>query len=472
MNFQILSKDKCPCGSGKEYRKCHSFKRDRSDENIWKGPGYKQAIYFMDKEPVSGFHFDKAKKGEFKLLRNDDRIPLPRFFCVDDSILECQAIVRYLSISIENNTVRFDGSVGINSDFKSDIPILVGCSDLNLITNFEAKFAGKPISYERGVWSIFIGEDENPIARTKKQPQWFRCLYASGYLIEAKATGEINFSLYANIKAFNLLTLAIPLGDIEIPHPQIAVLDHQATCQFEIENERVSWDLVLHQDVFSEKKRARKDSRLFLGFQKEGSVALENFDESVRKHFLRPVKLRIGLSIPYLSATIGKFNEILDRTVRTISEDGGFLFEETSNKILEADFRDHVLTVLKSSGYYAFAEPSRRGGFIDILLRKGESESIIEFKVWGRRKYKEVIKQVLSYGTPWTTEYATVIINPNKASVLDKFVENTRKAPGFKFVSGENQAPTALQKLTSSHYLTKWDRHIVVSHCIINTTML
>jgi hypothetical protein len=472
MKFQILSKDKCPCGSGKEYRKCHSPKRDRSDDNIWKGPGYNQTIYFGDKEPVSGFHFDKAKKGEFKLLRDDDRIPLPRFFCVDDSILEGKAIVRYLSVSIENKTVRFDGSVGINSDFKSDIPILVGCSDINLITKFEANFAGKPISYERGIWSIFIGEDENPIARAKKQPQWFRCLYASGYLIEAKTTGEINFSLYANIKAFNLLTLAIPFGDIEISHPQISVFDHQTTCQFEIEKERVSWDLVLHQDIFSEKKRARKDSRSFFGYKIDGGVDLEDFDESVRKHFLRPVKLRIGLSTPDLSATIGKFNEILDRTIRTISEDGGFLFEDTSNRILEADFRDYVMTVLKSSGYYAFAEPSRRGGFIDILLRKGESEGIIEFKVWGRRKYKEVIKQVLDYGTPWTTEYATVMINPNKGLILEKFVDNAKKAPGFKYISNENQDPTALQKLTSSHYLTKWDRHIVVSHYIINTTRL
>lgn len=472
MKFQILPKDKCPCGSGKEYRKCHSPKRDRSDNNMWRGPGYNQAIYFGDKKPVSGFHFDKAKKEEFKLLRGDDRIPLPRLLCVDDSILECKAIVRYLSISVENNTIRFAGSVEIKCDLQSEIPILIGCSDINSITKFEANFAGKRISYERGVWSIFIGEDENPIARIKKQPQWFRFLYASGYLVEAEAAGEINFSLSANIKGFNLLTLALPFGEIEIPHPQISVLDNQTTCQFEIEKEKVSWDLVLQQDIFSEKKRSRKESRLFLGFKKDGGVDFEDFDESVRKHFFNPIKLRIGVSTPDLSATIGKFNEILDRTIRTISEDGGFLFEEASNRILEADFRDHVLTVLKSSGYYAFAEPSRRGGFVDILLKKGESESIIEFKVWGRRKYKEVIKQVLDYGTPWTTEYATVIINPNKGSILDKFVDNSRKAPGFKYISDENQDPTALQKLTSSHYLTKWDRHVVVSHYIINTTML
>ena len=131
-----------------------------------------------------------------------------------------------------------------------------------------------------------------------------------------------------------------------------------------------------------------------------------------------------------------------------------------------------MLTVLKSSGHFAFAEPSRRGGFIDILLKKGESESIIEFKVWGRRKYKDVIKQVLDYGTSWTTEYATVMINPNKGLILDKFVDNAKKAPGFKYISDENQDPTALQKLTSSHFLTNWDRHIVICHWIINTTML
>jgi len=472
MIFQIYSKDKCPCGSGNEYRKCHSPKRDKSDNNMWKGPGYKQVIYFGDKKPVSRIHFDKAKKGEFKLQRDDDRIPLPRFFCVDNSVLECKAIVRYLSLSIENNTIRFSGSVDINFNLQSDIPILIGCSDINSITKFEANFSGKPISYERGVWSIFIGEDENPIARIKKPPQWFRYLYASGYLVEADATGEINFSLYANIKGFNLFTLAMPFGEIEIPHPQISAIDHQTTCQFEIEKEKVSWDLVLHQDIFSDKKKARKDSRLFLGFKNGGALCFEDFDEGVRKQFLNPVKLRIGLSVPNLSATIGKFNEILDRTIRTIAEDEGFLFKESSNRILEADFRDYVLTIIKSSGYYAFAEPSRRGGFVDILLKKGESECIIEFKVWGRRKYKEVIKQALDYGTSWTTEYATVMINPNNGSIIDKFVDNSRRAPGFKYVSIENQSSTALQKLTSTHYLMKWDRHIIVNHYIINSTML
>jgi len=64
------------------------------------------------------------------------------------------------------------------------------------------------------------------------------------------------------------------------------------------------------------------------------------------------------------------------------------------------------------------------------------------------------------------------MINPNESLILDKFVDNAKKSPGFKYISDENQDTTALQKLISSHYLTKWDRHIVVSHWVINTTML
>lgn len=470
MKFEVKPKDKCPCGSGKEYRKCHSPKRDKSDNNMWKGPEYSQVIYCGHKDTISGIHFDKAKKGEFKFLRDDDRVPLPRFFCVDDSILKCKAIVRSLSIAVEDSIIKFTGSLETQGDLQQTIPVLIGCIDVNSITNFEAKLFGRPVSCERGVWSIFVGEDENPMARIKKQPQWFRYLYASGYLVEAEETGEINFTLTAKGKGFNLFTLALPFGEIEIPHPQISVLGNQTTCQLEVEKESVSWDLVLHQDVFSEKKRSRKDSRIFFGYKQEDEVGFDAFDNSIRKHFTKPIKVRIGISIPELSATIGRFAESLERTIRTISENGGFRFDEAENRILEADFRDHVLTVLKSMGYYAFAELTRRSGFVDILLRKGDSEGIIEFKVWGRRKYKEVIKQVLEYGTPWTTEYATVMINPNKGSVLDKFIENARKSPGYKNITDEVLLP-AFNKLLSCHYLPNWDKHVAVTHYILNVAM-
>ncbi len=471
MKFEVQPKDKCPCGSGKEYRKCHSPKRDRSDNNMWKGPGYNQVIYFGHKDPLTGIWYDKARKGEFKLLKGDDRVPVARFFCVDDAILACKAIVRFLSISVEDAIIKYTGSLEVQKAVQQSVPVLIGSIDAKSVENFEANLSGRPVSYERGDWVIFVGEDENPMARIKKQPQWLRYLRASGFLVESEAAGEINFSLTAKAKAFNLFTLALPFGEVEMPHPQISDIDLQTTCQLEIEKENVSWDLVLHQDIFSEKKRSRRDSKIFLGYKQDNDVGFDAFDKSIRKHFLKPIKLRLGISIPELGATLGKFTEVLERTIRTISENGGFRFDEAGNRILEAEFRDHVLTVLKSMGYYAFAEPTRRSGFVDILLRKDDSEGIIEFKVWGRRKYKEVIKQVLDYGTPWTTEYATVMINPNKDSVVDKFIENARKSPGYKNITDEGPRFPPLNKLISCHYLPSWDKHIAVTHFILNAAM-
>jgi len=471
MKFEVRPKDKCPCGSGKEYRKCHSPKRDKSENNMWKGPGHNQIIYFGYKDPLTGIWFDKAIKGEFKLLRGDDRVPVARFFCVDDTILACKAIVRFLSVSMDDGIIKYTGSLEVQKGVQRSIPVLIGCIDAKSVENFEANLSGRPVSYERGDWVIFVGEDENPVARIKKDPQWLRYLRASGFLIESEAAGEINFSLSARAKGFNLFTLALPFGEIEVPHPQISAINHQTTCQLEIEKENLSWDLILHQDIFSEKKRSRKDSKIFLGHKRENDVRFEAFDSSVRKHFLGPIKMRLGISIPDLSPTLGRFIEVLERTIRTISENGGFRFGDAGNRILEADFRDHVLTVLKSMGYYAFAEPTRRSGFVDILLKKDDLEGIVEFKVWGRRKYREVIQQVLGYGTPWTTEYATVMINPNKESVTDKFIENARKSPGYKNITKDRDRLPALDRLISCHYLPSWDKHIAVTHLILNTAM-
>lgn len=469
MKFRIRPKNKCPCGSGKEYRKCHSPKRDKSDNNIWKGPGYPQTVYFGYKEPLSGFWFEKDKKGEFVLLKGEDRIPVARYFCIDESILSCKSIVRLLSVSLENDRTAYTGSLEVKGNSETTLPIIVGCIDADSVDSFDANLSGQPVTYERGDWVIFIGEDDNPIARIKKTPQWLRFLKASGYLIEFKPPGEINFRLLTKAKGFNLFTLALPFNEIEVSHPVISLHDSPLTCQIEIENENITWDLVLHQTGFSEKQRLRKDSKVIIGEFQEGEIQFDGFDKSTRKYFSKPSKLRIGLSLPDESITIGKFSKTLEATVRSIAEDGSFNLEDNDKRILEADFRDHMLTILKSMRYFAYAEPARRGGFIDILLKKGESEAIIEFKVWGRRKYKEIINQVLGYGTAWTTEFATVMINPNKEPVTEKFVENAKKSTGFKGINTMSEPRVPLEKLISSHFLINWEKHIAITHYIINT---
>lgn len=472
MKFRVNPKDKCPCGSGRAYRKCHSPKRDKSDNNIWKGPGYPQSVYFGHKEPLNGIWFEKGIKGEFVLLKGEDRIPVARYFCVNESILSCKSIVRLLSISLDNDRITYSGSLEVKGNSATTLPIIVGCIDVNSIDSFEANFSGKPVTYERGNWVIFIGEDDNPIARIKKTPQWLRFLKASGYLIEFKPPGEINFKLLTKTKGFNLFTLVLPFNEIEFAHPKVFLHNAPSTCQIEIENENISWDLVLHQDGFNENQRLRKDSKVIIGELQETEIEFDEFERSTRKYLSKPTKLRVGLSLPDESLTLGKFSETLEATVRSIAEDGSFKVDDNDKRILEADFRDYMLTILKSMRYFAYAEPARKGGFIDILLKKGDSEAIIEFKVWGRRKYKEVINQVLEYGTAWTTEFSTVMINPNRESVTDKFVKNAKKSIGFKTIDIVSEGRAPLEKLISSHFLRCWEKHITVTHYIINTNLL
>jgi hypothetical protein len=64
-----------------------------------KGPGYPQSVYFGHKEPLNGIWFEKGIKGEFVLLKGEDRIPVARYFCVNESILSCKSIVRLLSLT-------------------------------------------------------------------------------------------------------------------------------------------------------------------------------------------------------------------------------------------------------------------------------------------------------------------------------------------------------------------------------------
>ncbi|MEW6113925.1 MAG: SEC-C domain-containing protein [Thermodesulfobacteriota bacterium] len=470
--INVTSKDRCPCGSGKEYRKCHSPKRDMSDRNPWRGPGFPQQVYLGHNETFDGFQFDKGRKGEFVLCRREDRIPIARFICVDTTILVCKAIVRSISLSVDDRIIRYCGSVEIQGQPQGSIPIIIGCLDSQFLDSFETDLSGVPISYTKGNWVVFVGEDDNPMGRIAKQPQWFRFFWGSGFLIELQSPGEINFQLTAQSRSYNVFTLVLPFGELEVSYPGISVGHDLVTCQLELEDESVSWDLVLHREWFSEKRRSRLDSQVFSGYEQGAGGKFQDFGSGIRKHFLKPKKLRIAMSLPEHSCTMGKFSNILENALRTISEDGVFSFGDEDKRVLEADFRDHVLTILKGSGYFAFAEPSRRAGFVDVLLRKDNLEAIIEFKVWGRRNYKSVIGQVLKYGTPWTTEYATVMINTNKATIVDRFIGNAKSAPGYKYVTVHESAVGPLTKLVSCHFHAHWEKQIAVTHFIINAAKL
>ena len=179
-----------------------------------------------------------------------------------------------------------------------------------------------------------------------------------------------------------------------------------------------------------------------------------------------------GLRIPKTGGDPkNSFSELLENSIRAIAEGSGFDFIEKQGRILEADFRDHLVTVMKSTGLFAEAEPTRRKGFIDILMKRKGSEVIVELKVWGRRNYKEVISQVLSYSTPWTTEYSTVMINPNKGLIIDKFCSNAKSSPGFVRFAYIERSRKPIQKLISTHYSELYGRYFIIAHFIINLSL-
>lgn len=472
MDFHVKPKDKCPCGSGKEYRKCHSPSRNNTDSNYWRGPDYPQHVYIGHNKHFSGFQFEKSNKGEFILLIQDDRIPIGRFFCMDEVNLSCKAIIRSLSINLKDMELYYSGSIEIKGDIKDKVPILIGCINSDLVDEFSINSSNGAVSYKRGNWGIYIGEDDNPMTRIRKSPKWFRLLKVSGFLIEIPSSDEINFKLSIKARAFNIFTLALPFNNIEYVPPRISVQNSFLSCQLEVQNEDISWDLILCQELFNEQVREKKDSKILLGYVENNYIKFDNLDLNVRKYLSNPTKFRIGLSLPDKSLTIGEFTIILEDILKALAEDKKLVFNDAKDNILEERFRDYILILMKSRKYFAVAEPARKGGFVDILLKKEDSEAIIEFKVWGHRKYKEIIKQVLDYGTAWTTEYATVMINPNKELIVDKFIENATSSPGFQKVSYIDTKPVPLQKIVTYHYLKNWEKHIVIIHFIINLNMI
>ena len=458
---------KCPCGSGKQYQHCHDPSVDNSENNIWKGPGYPRGILFGYGEKFSGIEFQNIESGEVLILQDGDKIPIAKYFTIPRDKLEGKAIVRSLSITQSNYELIFSGKIEIKSDAEV-AQLVVGASDYEL-AEFGATVLGHPSDFEMGKWLCLIDSEINP-EKMLRTSNWFRCFKSSGYLVEFPTRGQLSFKLTKPINPLNIFTLCLPFNDIEISSPIVSIQDFSAFT-FEIAREEVYWELPLTPNDFDEYQSKRRNAIEFIGVEDESGFKLKGFRKDTRKTYRLPRKLFISLSLPSKSPALGSFSELLENSIRAIAEGNGFDFIEKKGRILEADFRDHLVTVMKSTGLFAEAEPTRRKGFIDILMKRKGSEAIVELKVWGRRNYKEVISQVLSYSTPWTTEYSTVMINPNKGLIIDKFCSNAKSNPGFVRFDYIERSRKPIQKLISTHYSEQYGRYFIIVHFIINLSL-
>jgi len=470
----VQPQDECPCGSGIEYRECHSPARDVSDNNHWRGPGFPQYCYFGYDEPFTGVEFENKPKGEIVLLKNGDRVPIAKFFTVEDRALACSAVVESLVVVQNDGRTTFSGTIKVRGSALRRVSVLLGSPDIDL-DEFEATASDALVTIEKGNWLGLIGRRDRPNVSGVRVggADWFRLFMSRGFLVEFDPSRELWFKVSSRSRSLNLFTLSLPFDNTQIACPRIVTETPIATCIVEVERETICWDLILHLSHFDDLRRARLNPQVFQGCLEGSELVFPGFKTGTRKPFSKPRKIYLTLSLPEESITIGKFLSTLENAVRTIAEHPSiFGFNDDPQRVLEADFRDRLLSFLKSMGYFAVAESTRREGFVDILLKREESEAIVEFKVWGRRKYKEVIEQVLGYGTAWTTEYATVMINPRVNSIVDKFKANTRRSPGFRYFAYEEVEYKPIQKLISHHYSSQWNRHFSVLHLIINSRLL
>lgn len=471
MKCNVGPKSKCPCGSGKFYKNCHDPKNDSSDQNLWKGPGYPQSIIIGDKEKFNGIKYEFEGENEFTLRNlSGEIIPIGKFSYVNEDVLDCSAIISELNILVNNDFITYSGAIRVKGNIKS-IPLIIGISDISRVYEFNVNNSGRNIRFNKGNWFFFIGEDENPIDRIRKMAKWFHYFKSPGFLVKLDPfKGEYYFKLTAKIKSSNIFTFSLPFGNFELSCPNIITEKNITTCFMDIERENIFWDPILSQEEFNDV--SRKDAITYMGKRENEEIIFTNFEKRLRKTFECPRKISINLFIPDENPILNEFSEIIENSLRTIAEGSRFNQGYDTKKIHEADFRDKILDILKINGHFAFAEPSRKEGFIDILIKHQNLEVIAEFKVWGRRKYNKVINQALTYGTAWTTEYVIVMINPNKGPITEKYMSNSKKSRGFEEFVFLDEDYKPVQKLVSMHYIANWQKRFNITHFIINLNFL
>ena len=279
---------RCPCGSGKKYSECHDPELLQDEKNLWRGPRFPQSVYLGYREKFDGIEFKKKEKAEIILLKAGMKIPLCRYFSMDNSILKNKAIIRKLSVEQKGNNFIFSGSLEIESESPEEIQILIGTPDMESVNDFEATNS----SYESGRWFAFIGLAGNPLS-SDSAFHWFRYFNADGYKISFGPNKQIDFKMTTEISDSNVFTLSLPFNEIELVMPSIEAETSRLDVSLELERENISWDLVMSDNQFIEKTKQQNDSILLNAEYISEKSKTKN--KAVRKPISGPRKIRISI---------------------------------------------------------------------------------------------------------------------------------------------------------------------------------
>ena len=162
-----------------------------------------------------------------------------------------------------------------------------------------------------------------------------------------------------------------------------------------------------------------------------------------------------------------------------------FKIQNDHKKIKEEYFRDYFMSHINLMiEDISVAENLKTRGRSDLTVfgknnLGGVQEAIVEFKIWGRNanheqhSYKNVLNQLRVYMSDFEQFGIVVMINTNKSSIKDKYIEIVKNDTLFADDFEESYSESAFINLRSKH-ISKNDKEktINIYHFILNTRNL
>lgn len=169
---------------------------------------------------------------------------------------------------------------------------------------------------------------------------------------------------------------------------------------------------------------------------------MEIFEEDIRNRFINNIKetcdgfcnniRAITSTFTTISEDLGCSNmEFCEMIIRAIFHMKKHIpsyvkdfIADNYKTLQEEDFRD-TLGLFFGAKYEITSEEWRKEGRTDLIVSVGNNiQKVIEFKLWGRNDYKDIVKQVIDrYLTEFDDVGFIFMVNSNKSPIIKKYLE-------------------------------------------------
>jgi len=151
-----------------------------------------------------------------------------------------------------------------------------------------------------------------------------------------------------------------------------------------------------------------------------------------------------------------------------------FMKNGVQGGLLETDFRDDFKKLMEMKFENSVAECRYGDGLADVRIQRTGSQlesMIFEFKIWGRNDYKDVVDQAMKYMTSFENCAAVVMINPNRKSLSEDYVERVILSQE-SFIDGSLVRSPLLHDTNLDHYSsdhrTRTSKVVKILHFVLD----